>query len=238
MAGNDLNGMPSPVPVAAMHQGRSLQTSRMKYDLIIFDLDGTLVNSMYDVGDALNYVFRHYGLPELTYDQVPAMVGGGMRSLLRKALGPDADLDEALRLLFEHYDKHYLDHTRPYPFVRETLGKLPMQLAVLSNKPDKYTKAIIRELDLATHFAMVLGHVPEWYERKPDPGGIRYILKHLHVAPQRTLMVGDSTHDIHAARRAAISSCGVTYGYRSPEQLRETGAGCLIDRFDQLLEII
>ena len=211
-------------------------------ELIIFDLDGTLVDSRYDLCDGVNYALEKLGLPQrISYDQLPPMLGSGLGHLLQSASGAsEADtLRQARQYFDDYYGQHYARKTRPYPGVVETLGALShLKKAVYSNKAQAFTAAIINELQLAPYFDQVLGAQPGLYALKPDPAGIRLILSELHVRPENALMVGDSTHDIEAAKAAGLHSCAVTYGYRPAGLLAESRPDFMIGHFGDLLKLI
>ncbi len=207
--------------------------------LLLFDLDGTIVNSMYDVGDAMNHTYRTFGKKEIPYSHIPAMVGGGIRPLLVDAFGADADIDKIHKVFYDYYAAHYVDKTRPYPQVEETLHRLShIQKGIYSNKPHRFTLGIIETLALKKHFDFVQGARPELYASKPSPEGILYALNELKIAPKDTLFIGDSTHDILAGKAADTKTCAVTYGYRSKKILLEKQPDFIIDHFSELVEII
>lgn len=208
--------------------------------LLIFDLDGTLVDSRFDLGDAVNYALERLGKPKLTYEELPPLLGSGLSYLLQKAtLEEDsAILRHARRLFDEYYSQHHADKTRCYPGVKETLAALPhLKKAVYSNKAQAFTEAIIRELGLAPYFDKVMGAQPDKYPLKPDPAGIRIILEELEVPPEKALMVGDSTHDMEAGRAAGLRTCAVTYGYRPAETLKEMKPDLMIGAFAELMAL-
>ncbi|MCO6477701.1 MAG: HAD-IA family hydrolase [Phaeodactylibacter sp.] len=208
--------------------------------LLIFDLDGTLVDSRFDLADAVNYALERLGKPKLTYEELPPLLGSGLSYLLQKAtLEEDsAILRHARRLFDEYYSQHHADKTRCYPGVKETLAALPhLKKAVYSNKAQDFTEAIIRELGLAPYFDKVMGAQPDKYPLKPDPAGIRIILEALGIPPEIALMVGDSTHDMEAGQAAGLRTCAVTYGYRPAEVLREAEPDYMIEGFPELLKL-
>ena len=202
------------------------------FDLIIFDLDGTLVDSRYDLTDAVNFALKELGHPLITFEQLPSMVGSGIRKLIELALGDFSESDyEAARVLFnQYYSENYTNKTTFFKEIPEVLNFFQKKKkAVYSNKAHPFTVKIINDLKLAGHFDMVLGSNPNLYKRKPSPEGIFYILKTLGVDASRAIMVGDSTHDIHAAQQAGVASCAVTYGYRSREILKAAAPDYIID---------
>ncbi len=187
----------------------------------------------------MNYTYRKFGKKEIPYSDIPAMVGGGIRALLLDAFGEEADIDELHKVFYDYYTAHYVDKTRPYPQVEETLRQMPHVLkGVYSNKPHRFTTGIIETLALKKHFDLVQGSRPELYAPKPSPEGILYALKELNIAPEETLFIGDSTHDVLAGKAAGTKTCAVTYGYRPKDVLLATKPDFIIDHFSEMLDII
>lgn len=188
--------------------------------LIVFDLDGTLVDSRRDLAASANELLASFGADALETPAVLAMVGEGARTLVSRVLaagGVDADLDDALNRFLGIYDRRLLDHTRPYPGVVATLDRLAREaaLAVLTNKPQAPTGRLLAELGLARYFAAAIGGDTA-LGRKPSPAGLQAIAARAGVAPPETLMVGDSWVDIETARRAAVRACFADYGFGEP----------------------
>ncbi len=209
------------------------------YQLLLFDLDGTIVNSMYDIGDAMNHTFRTFGKNEIPYSDIPAMVGGGIRKLLVDAFGEQADIDEIHHIFYQYYSEHYVDKTRAYLGVTSALEQLEgIKKGIYSNKPHRYTQGIIEKLALKKYFIYVQGARPELYPTKPNPAGILYALDELGIAPKHTLFIGDSTHDIQAGKAAGTGTCAVTYGYRSPQVLSAEKPDFMIDDLSELVKIV
>lgn len=210
------------------------------FKLIIFDLDGTLINSMYDLTDALNYALQKMQRPTINYDQLPGMLGGGVQHLLEQVLVSytTTELQQTRQLFEGYYEQHYADKTIVYPTVIDTLKALKdIKTAVYSNKIDVFTQKIVQALGLAPYFDYVQGARPELYKRKPSAQGINHILEHFNIAAADTLMVGDSTHDVHAAQAAGTRSCAVSYGYRSEAVLRAAKADAIIQQMSELLDV-
>ncbi len=207
-----------------------------KYKLLLFDLDGTIVNSMYDIGDALNHTFIAFGKPVIPYEAIPAMVGGGIKSLLRNGFGEEVDLDKVHQVFSAYYAKNYVNKTKPYDGVIETLKQLShIKKGIYSNKPHHLTKGIIEQLDMVQYFDYVQGAQPALYKPKPSPKGIFHALSQLDFRPEETLFIGDSTHDIVAGKNAGTDTCAVTYGFRSKEVLLAEKPDLMIDKFSDLL---
>lgn len=210
-------------------------------ELLVFDLDGTLVNSQYDLGDAVNFALFNMARPQLAYEEIPPMLGGGVKKLISNAFGTSRseEIASALKFFNEFYEKNHAVKTDYYPGVKEALALLKNKtMAVLSNKPHSFTKAIMDKLDVEGYFDLVLGANPELYGLKPSPEGLTKILKKLNIAASKTLMVGDSTHDIMAAKAIGVRTCAVTYGYRPGEVLAKEDPDFLIDSIDQLPEVV
>jgi phosphoglycolate phosphatase len=211
----------------------------MRFEAVLFDLDGTLIDSARDLMEALNRLLAEEGLRAVDLDETRAMIGDGARVLLERALtrtGADPGRAGALlpRLLAE-YERQGTRHTRPYPGVVETLQALRaagLRLAVVTNKPEAATHAVLADLALAPLFEAVVGGdtLPQ---RKPDPAPVREALARLGLAPERAAMVGDNHHDVQAGQAAGLPVIAVTYGYAhgAPETF---GARRLIARFDEL----
>jgi phosphoglycolate phosphatase len=183
--------------------------------LIVFDLDGTLVDSQVDLANAVNALLVELGRPPLP--DIVAMVGEGARVLVRRALTAaslDADTPGALERFLAHYDPHLLDNTRPYPGLIDVLewidGRLPM--AVLTNKPARATELMLTGLGLRPHFQNVIGGDTS-FGRKPAPAGLRHLAAQAVVDPARVLMVGDSPVDLATARNAGTQICLARYGF-------------------------
>ncbi len=211
-------------------------------DLLIFDLDGTLIDSKLDLANAVNATRETMGLSPLDNEIVYSYVGNGAPVLIRRAIGPDASeeqLQRALEFFLAYYRDHMLDYTILYPGVRETLDALHSagtKMAVLTNKPVRFSKAILDGLGVGGHFTHVYGG-NSFERKKPDPIGVDALRAENAVGRERTMMIGDSAVDVQTARNAGIACCGVTYGFQ-PETLIVDPPDYLIDRMEQLLDII
>lgn len=206
--------------------------------LVIFDLDGTLVDSTLDLANSVNAAREHMGLPALPVETVAGYVGNGAPVLIRRAMGPEAaehEVEQALSYFLSYYRAHMLDHTRPYPGVIEALEALEAQqvrMAVLTNKPVRFSRDLIAGLGMERFFFQVYGG-NSFPEKKPHPMGIHALMEEAGAGAAQTWMVGDSAIDVLTARNAGVKSCGVSYGI-SPESLREQPPDILID---SLLEL-
>jgi phosphoglycolate phosphatase len=209
-------------------------------NLLIFDLDGTLIDSKLDLAHAVNATRLHMGLTALDHERVYSYVGNGAPVLIRRVLGPDAaepQVEEALEFFLEYYREHYLDYTTLYPGVRESLDRLRdahKQLAVLTNKPVRISKAILDGLAVGPHFFRVYGG-NSFDFKKPHPIGVETLIREAAVTPDQTLMIGDSSVDVRTAINAGIRSCGVTYGFQ-PETLVDPPPERLFDRMQDVAD--
>lgn len=210
--------------------------------LVIFDLDGTLVDSVDDLCNSVNAARAYMGLPPLPHDLVASYVGNGAPVLIRRAMGPEASeeqVQEALSFFLSYYREHMLDHTRPYPGVVETLEQLRGQgvkMAVLTNKPQRFSRDLCAGLGLAQYFFQIYGG-NSFEQKKPDPIGIRTLMQEAGAKQAETWMVGDSATDVLTARNAGVRSVGVTYGI-SPQSLSETPPDFLIDSMTELPRLL
>ncbi len=205
-------------------------------DLLIFDLDGTLIDSRQDLTDALNRARAHFGLPSLDVAQVSGYVGDGVRRLVERGMATtDPNVVEAALAVFRpYYAEHCLDHTRFYPDVPDVLDALAGRtLAVLTNKPEAPTRRILQGLGVAALFSPVIGG-DSGPERKPDPAGVREVLRRTAMTPDRAIVIGDSLNDLHAARGAGVRACLVTYGIGAEADLRAAGPDLLLRRLGEL----
>ncbi|MFH7319361.1 HAD family hydrolase [Desulfurivibrio sp. D14AmB] len=210
---------------------------------IMFDLDGTLLDSLADIADAMNRVLAGLKLPEHPRQAYRFMVGEGMPTLVSRALEPLRDQKTekvALAAMREEYGRSWRDQTRPYPQIPQlltTLNRREIPLTILSNKPDDFTRQAVEELLAPHRFALVRGARPDT-PRKPDPGGALALAKELNLPPAEFIYVGDSGIDMQTAKRAGMFAVGVLWGFRPAEELRQNGADALIDTPSQLLEIL
>lgn len=191
--------------------------------LVIFDLDGTLIDSRLDLVHSVNAALRHIHRPELPDDVIASYVGDGAPVLIQRALGSEA-ADEALvrkglEFFLSYYREHKLDHTMVYPGIQEALisiqasaNGLPRKLAVLSNKPVNPSRAIVESLGLGRYFTHVYGG-NSFATKKPDPEGALQLVGEAGVQPQQTAIVGDSHVDIRTGRNAGLWTVGAKYGF-------------------------
>ena len=208
----------------------------MNYKAVIFDLDGTLLDSLQDIANTLNSVLKNNGLPVLTIDTVRNIVGYGMRELIRKAIpedhpGDDSFIAKLWKEMENHYAESWMLNTRPYAGIPELLDWLDsadIRKGVLSNKPDRFTKLCVTTLLPHWTFESVIGHMP-LLNRKPDPEGALEMASSMESDPPETLFIGDTDVDMQTAVAAGMYPLGVLWGFRSAEELIENGAKKLVD---------
>ena len=213
-------------------------------DLIIFDLDGTLVDSRQDIATSVNELLTRLGRPELPSEQIFDFIGNGVRRLLDRALGESAgseELDQAVRLYLQIYGRRLLETTSAYPGVREALAELEAlqsapRMAVLTNKPTKESLEVLEGLDLMRYFDQVHGG-DSFPRRKPDPMGADALIENTGARRERTLMVGDSRVDYETALNARIRVSLVTYGIGAKE-VQALSPDYFIDDMRELLPIV
>lgn len=211
---------------------------------VIFDLDGTLVDSLGDLQSSVNAVMQSHGFPTADESAMKRMVGNGIRKLMERALPepmrtPET-VDGCLREFSAHYGSHCLDRTRPYPGMGElpqSLRELGVRTAVVSNKADAMAKRIVGSLFPASAFDEVFG-MREGVAPKPDPEALLQICGAWGIEPQRCVMVGDSDVDILTGKNAGMHTVGVTWGFRGREELSGSGADVIADSSDALSEAL
>lgn len=212
--------------------------------LVIFDLDGTLLNTIEDLGEAANHALRQCGYPVHAISSYPFFVGNGVGRLLERVLPDDArtqsNVDRLRACFTDYYDKHNTDRTEPYPGIQELLDELDRRGVGLAVASNKYQSAVTR---LVTHY---FPHIPwaaihgqrEGIPVKPDPSIVFDILSKVQVAKADVVYVGDSGVDIETARRACVESVGVTWGFRPVKELREFHAENIVNSPDGILDIV
>jgi phosphoglycolate phosphatase len=213
--------------------------------LVIFDLDGTLIDSRLDLVHSVNAALRHIGHPELPDDVIASYVGDGAPILIQRALGGEA-VDEAivrrgLQFFLSYYREHKLDHTTVYAGVKEALAAIrgtskgrPRSLAVLSNKPVVPSRAIVEALGLGPFVQIYGGN--SFATKKPDPEGARKLLEENGVRPEETVIIGDSHVDVETGLNAGLWTVGVSYGF-APHTLRERPPDVLVDTPGELAQV-
>lgn len=202
------------------------------YQAVLFDLDGTLTNTLEDIAFAMNRALRLHGLPEHPVDAYRYFVGDGVKMLVHRAIGDRQDLAETVfRAYQDYYKEHNLDRTRPYDGVPEMLHALQekgVKLCVFSNKPHADTCRVVKHFFPEVNFAVVRGQ-QEGVPVKPDPAGALAVATECGLTPDAFLYLGDTDVDMICAQRAGMHPVGVTWGFREAEELRQAGAERLID---------
>lgn len=219
--------------------------------LVIFDLDGTLIDSRLDLVHSVNAALRHIGRPALPEDVIASYVGDGAPILIQRALGGEtvdqALVRQGLEFFLTYYRAHKLDHTTVYEGMNEALAAIqqppatatgngrPRKMAVLSNKPVGPSRAIVEALGMGRFFAQVYGG-NSFATKKPDPEGARKLLEENDVLPQETAIVGDSHVDMETGRNAGLWTVGVSYGF-APHTLENSIPDISIDTPKELAEV-
>jgi phosphoglycolate phosphatase len=183
---------------------------------LLFDLDGTLIDSKKDLILSVNAMLREMGRAELPEPRIASYIGAGAPLLIARALGEAASDDErkrGLEFFLAYYEEHKMDHTRAYPGVAEALEEMrPFPMAILTNKPHKISRRILEAMGLAEYFRTIVGG-NSFETKKPDPQGARAILQEFAAAPEEALLVGDSEVDVLTARNAGMLAVSVNYGF-------------------------
>jgi phosphoglycolate phosphatase len=221
----------------------------MKYGCLLFDLDGTLVDSLADITTSVNLMLREFDRLPLPESAVTSLIGEGVRMLVERALltgvaelrngfPSQAEVEMAMATFRRHYRDHLFDSTRTYPGVVETLRYFdPIPKGIVTNKPIEFARKVVEQLDLGQFFVAVVGgdSLPE---RKPSPEPLLEAARLCGVSLEECLVIGDSPLDIVAARAAGMSSCGYTRGFCKSEDLIAAGAETLIDDMRSLRDLV
>lgn len=214
-----------------------------RYKGIIFDLDGTLLDTIADLGDSMNEVLEGFNRPTYTYEEYKLKVGGGFRGLVLKCFPEENDeekIDEIVRLYYESYSRNYLNKTTPYREIEKVLYKLNQRgykLAINSNKGDEYTNKLVNRFFPKIPFIEIYGErvgIP----RKPAPTGALEIARSMKLETKDILYVGDTKTDIMTAKNAGMDSAGVLWGFRNREELSRYGANFIISNPEEILDIV
>ena len=209
--------------------------------LVGFDLDGTLLNSLPDLADAVNDALKREGLPQRTVEEVRQFIGNGVYLLIQRAAAPVTE-EAVLKRLKEHFDAyygvHYCDKSRLYDGIADLLNRLRdrgVQVVVYSNKPAEFAKGIMNQLFPSYDFAGVLGQHKD-FPKKPDAGQFKQLQAKLGIADAECCYVGDSDVDVQTAKNAGVRFVGVDWGYRERSVLEEAGATCIVHTAEELAE--
>ena len=213
--------------------------------LVLFDLDGTLINSIDDLADSTNYALQQCGLPLHTVDEYKYFVGNSVDPLIRRALPEEEKenqelFDRVKKIYLSYYAAHSKDKTRPYPGISDLLSrcnKAGVLVAVVSNKPDDITADVVRYYFPQIHFAATMWP-KEGIPKKPDPAGVREVLRITGIALEDALYVGDTWVDMQTAQNSGVQSCGVLWGFRTRQELVENHADFIAANAAELAEII
>ncbi|MFP5220756.1 MAG: HAD family hydrolase [Acidobacteriota bacterium] len=214
----------------------------MSVRAVIFDLDGTLLNTLEDLADAGNATLKAFGYPEHPVESYKQFVGDGVGMLVRRAM-PAEHMDAYPRVLErmrEEYAKHLDCKTKPYPGIMQLLKALASQgiaLCVLSNKPEQFCQANMIQFFGGVRWAAIVGESAA-IPRKPDPAGALAIAKRLGLAPEEFMFVGDSPMDVACALNAGMTPVGVTWGFRGRDTMEEAGAKLFIDKPEELVGLL
>ena len=211
----------------------------------IFDLDGTLTNTLESMTYSVNLTLEEMGLSKITKDQCRLFVGNGARVLMEKSLKAAGDTDasrieEGMEIYGRIFDRNCTYHVTPYEGIPEMLKALKgkgIQLAVLSNKPDRQTVKVVKAIFGEELFDYAQGQ-KEGIRRKPEPDGVWYLMEQMHVSKEECLYIGDSEVDAATGRNAGLKTIGVLWGFRDRKTLETAGADDLIDRPDELLQFV
>ncbi len=211
--------------------------------LVIFDLDGTLLNTLADLADGANFAMKHYNFPTHPLDSFRYMVGNGVPKLIERCL-PESErspemIKEATEIFNGYYNVHYADKTRPYEGIPELLDALKgagIKTAVASNKPDGFTRSLVKSF-FGDSFSIVQGSLPD-VPKKPAPDIALRIMKSLGGLAEDTYFAGDSNVDIFTAHNAGVKSIGCLWGFRTREELTEAGAEHLAQKPYDIYDIV
>ena len=207
-------------------------------ELVMFDLDGTLADTGHDLVDSVNFTRGHFNLPPLPAPAVHANVGRGVEHLLKHSLPEmtEANSSTIMQVFLKHYENHLLDRTVLYPGAVEVLHYFrAKRRAVVSNKIRRFTVAVLQGLGVEGEFDAILGGDSS-AEKKPHPAMLQSVLQRYHIDPANAVIVGDGDTDIEAGKRAAVITCGVTYGLGNKDAMRAAGPDVTIDSLIELAD--
>jgi phosphoglycolate phosphatase len=211
----------------------------MNTTLIIFDLDGTLIDSSVDISNALNYAIEPFGLGAVSVAETITLVGEGLTKLVSKLLekrGKDAELSILINRFLEYYSAHFADHTRPYPGTEKVLEALAeCKKVIISNKLESLSLQVLEALDLKKHFDYVAGG-DTTLEKKPSPEPVLSVLSRFAAPPEKVLFLGDSIYDMEAGRSAGVRTVAALYGYGAPGFSKH--ADYKINSIEELIDLV
>ena len=216
----------------------------MKYKAVIFDLDGTLLNTIDDIANSVNSVLEKSGFPVHSTEEIKYFVGTGFYNLIRLALPEknrdDGTIKKLVEMLREEYNTRWNQYTKPYDGIAELLDELTkrnVKKAVLSNKADNFTKIIVAQLLPQWQFEVVWGERPD-VPKKPDPTAALEIADMLNIPPDEFILLGDSSYDIQTGVAAGMFAVGALWGFRTADELKSAGADALIEKPLDLLKLL
>ena len=213
--------------------------NKQKISLIVYDFDGTLVDTLFDIADAVNLSLKELGLRTLDRETIRKYVGKGVERLMAQSIDDTdcTDLSLAVELFRKNYSKNLMNHTRFYPFGREILDHFhDKKQAICSNKPEDFVRRILESLKSLDCFDAILGG-DSVKSKKPDPEGLLHLLDRFQCSPEMAVLVGDSPVDIETGKRAGVYTCVVNYGFGDPKEIVSAGPDCSIDHLSQLKDL-
>ncbi len=218
------------------HFSYAKRTKKMKIKALIFDLDGTLLYTLEDLTDSVNFALEKCNLRKRSLDEIREFVGNGIYKLIVRSVGENTEkIDECYKIFQQHYSKNSINKTKPYKNAVKTLSKLKkreLRLAILSNKPDIEVKKLSK-LFFKDIFDISMGETID-FPKKPDPKSLLYIMKSFNVSKKETLFIGDSEVDIQTAKNAGIECYSVSWGYKTRAFLIKNNAKYIFDNFSDL----
>lgn len=214
----------------------------MKYKAVIFDMDGTILNTLEDLKNATNYSLRQFGMPERSLEEVRMFVGNGIRKLVERAV-PSGTSEEKITQVFdvflEYYEIHSADNTSPYPGILELVEKLKkagIKTAVSTNKADVPAQELGREYFNGI-FDLIVGQ-QDGLKVKPAPDSVNKILSILDIQKKDAIYIGDSDVDVQTAKNSGLDFIGVSWGFRGREFLEKNGAKNIVDNANEILDLV
>ncbi len=212
---------------------------KRKISLIIYDFDGTLVDTLFDISDAVNLSLKELGLRILSRETIRKYVGKGVEKLMAQSINGTGytGLPHAVELFRKHYSDNLMNHTRFYPSGREMLDHFRnKKQAICSNKPEEFVRRILQSLESLDSFDAILGG-DSLKSKKPDPEGLLYLLDRFQCSPEQAVLIGDSPVDIETGKRAEIYTCVVSFGLGDPKEIALVEPDCSIDHLSELKDL-